>query len=71
MVSSQFTKDSDIDFLLVFESQKDLDAAKKIIYAKPLSSVGIDYILKTSDDFNARKDLGGACYEAYHYGEKL
>lgn len=71
VASDQFTKDSDIDLLLVFENQDLLEHAKKIIYGKPLSTVGVDYILKTKEEFDKRKSIGGVCFEVLQHGVQL
>jgi predicted nucleotidyltransferase len=64
------TPDSDLDLLLVFANDVDLNTAKtEIIHAR--QDIAIDWIFKTAADFEKEKDFGGVTYDAFHFGKKI
>ena len=70
-VSQNFHSDSDLDLLLIFSDSADLKSVQKIIYSKRWSALPIDFILKNKSDFDARKLIGGVCFEAFHNGIEI
>ena len=70
-LTSKFDANSDLDFLLVVEDKEDLRKMQKILYSRRWSDISIDFILKSESDFNSRKEIGGVCFEAFHYGLEL
>ncbi len=69
-VNGIMTADSDLDIVLVFQNQTDLDEVKKEIFSKRFD-IAIDWIFKIKSEFEERKNLGGICFEAFHRGQKI
>ena len=68
--TNTMTADSDLDLLLVFKNEDELKIAKtEIIHST--QTIAIDWIFKLADEFEVRKNMGGVCFEAFHYGKKM
>lgn len=69
--SGRFTEDSDLDLLLVYPDGTDLAASQKTLYSKRWTDIAVDFICVTQEQFDKKKNLGGICFESFHYGMKL
>lgn len=70
-VNGVLTEDSDLDILVVVKSESDIKKIQNEVYSKKFADIAIDWIFKTEKEFDLRKDYGGVCFEAYHYGKKI
>ncbi len=70
-VDGKFTPDSDLDFLVVVETENEIRSLQKEVYQPRFADIAIDWIFKSRDEFLVRKDLGGVCFEAFHHGKRL
>lgn len=70
-VNGVFTADSDLDFIVIVKDQSDIKQLQKEVYSPRFTDIAVDWIFKTKESFDERKDLGGVCFEAFHYGKKL
>lgn len=70
-VNGVFTKESDLDFIVVVENDAAIEQLKKEVYRVGFSDIAIDWIFKLKSEFEKRKDFGGVCFEAFHYGKRL
>ena len=70
-VNGVFTEDSDLDFVVIVKDETAIKQLEKEVYSPRFTDIAIDWVFKTKESFEIRKDLGGVCYEAYHYGKKL
>lgn len=67
-----FTDYSDIDFVIVVETDDDVRQGRKIVHlGRPHQSIPVDFILMNKEAFDAGRDLGGMAFEATHNGELL
>ena len=67
-----FTDYSDIDFVIVVETDDDVRHGRKMIHlGRPHQSIPVDFILMSKEAFDADRDLGGMAFEATHNGELL
>lgn len=64
----KITIDSDLDILVIFSNEERLESAKKVVYSPSFSDVAVDWIFKTSSDFDKYKNYGGICFDAFHHG---
>jgi len=60
-----FPEDSDLDFVVV-KDKNDIRRLQKEVYSPRFADVAIDWIFKTKESFDERKNLGGVCFVAYH-----
>ena len=70
-VDGNFTPDSDLDFIVVTESESTIKQLQKEVYSPRFADIAIDWIFKTKESFDQRKNFGGVCYVAFHNGKKL
>jgi predicted nucleotidyltransferase len=70
-VEGVFTDDSDLDFVVVTKDQTSIKQLQKEVYAPRFADIAIDWIFKTKESFDERKDFGGVCFDAFHHGKKL
>lgn len=70
-VDGNFTQDSDLDFLLVSKDQVAIKQLQKEVYAPHFADIAIDWIFKTKESFDERKNFGGVCFVAFRDGLKL
>ena len=70
-VYGNFTPDSDLDFIVVTKDQASVKQLQKEVYTARFADVAIDWIFKTKESFDERKNFGGVCFVAFHNGMKL
>jgi len=70
-VDGVFTSDSDLDLVIVVEDEAAIQQLQKEVYQPRFTDIAIDWIFKTRDSFEERKNLGGVCFVAFHCGKKL
>lgn len=70
-VDGVFTDESDLDFVIIAENNTAIQQLQKEVYAARFSDIAIDWIFKTKASFEERKNIGGVCFDAFHYGMKL
>ncbi len=70
-VAGLITPDSDLDILVVFNSEEEIREAKTVVYTLNFSPVAVDWVFKTKSDFCKRKEIGGVCWEAFNYGWRI
>lgn len=70
-VNGIFTPDSDLDFVLSCKTTDDIKKLQKEVYSANFSDIAIDWIFKLTEEFENRKNMGGVCFEAFHYGKKM
>lgn len=70
-VTGGFTEDSDLDIIVTVGNSVDCKTLQTEVYKAGFSDIAIDWIFKVDDEFQSRKDVGGVCFEAFHYGKKL
>jgi predicted nucleotidyltransferase len=70
-VNGVFTPDSDLDLLVVVKDESAIKQLQKEVYSPRFADIAIDWIFKTEPSFQERKDYGGVCFEAFHYGKKM
>lgn len=70
-VYGNFTADSDLDFIIVTKDQASIKQLQKEVYTRRFTDVAIDWIFKTKESFDERKNFGGICFVAFHNGRKL
>lgn len=70
-VDGNFTEDSDLDFIVVTKDQASIKHLQKEVYSPRFTDIAIDWIFKTKESFDERKDFGGVCFVAFHNGKKL
>ncbi len=70
-VDGVFTDDSDLDFVVVAKNEVAIKQLQKEVYSPRFTDIAIDWIFKTKESFDERKDFGGVCFDAFHYGKKL
>jgi len=63
---------SDIDLCVVFPSKAALVESKRKIFSNGAFSLfSIDWILIDQETFDQKKDLGGVCFDVFHYGRRI
>ena len=68
----QMTYSSDLDLCLIFADRKISLQAKTIILSQGLlRDYPIDLLFFDQAYFEAKKDLGGICFEIFHYGRSV
>lgn len=70
-VYGNFTADSDLDFIVVTKDQASVKQLQKEIFGLRITDIAIDWIIKTKESFDERKNFGGVCFVAFHNGMKL
>lgn len=70
-VYGNFTSDSDLDFIIVAKDQAAIKQLQKEVYTRRFADIAIDWIFKTKESFDERKNFGGVCFVAFHNGMKL
>lgn len=70
-VTGVFTENSDLDFIIVVKNESDIEILKKEVYSPRFSDIAIDWIFKTKESFDERKNLGGVCFVAARDGMRL
>lgn len=70
-VDGNFTPDSDLDIILVAETQENIDQLKREVFSARFADIAIDWIFKTKGAFDERKNLGGVCFVASRDGMRL
>jgi predicted nucleotidyltransferase len=70
-VYGNFTPDSDLDFVVVVKDQAAIKQLQKEVYSRQFTDVALDWIFKTKESFDERKNFGGVCFVAFHSGKKL
>jgi predicted nucleotidyltransferase len=70
-VEGVFTDDSDLDFVVVTNNEAAINQIKKEVYSPRFANIAIDWIFKTKKSFDERKNFGGVCFDAFHYGKKI
>ncbi len=70
-VDGNFTADSDLDFIVVAKDDTSIKQLQKEVYAPRFTDVAIDWIFKTKESFDERKNFGGVCFVAFRDGIKL
>lgn len=70
-VDGNFTADSDLDFIVVAKDQAAIKQLQKEVYAPRFADIAIDWIFKTKESFDERKNFGGVCFIAFRDGMKL
>jgi predicted nucleotidyltransferase len=69
--NGNFTVNSDLDFLVVTKDFAAVRQLRKEVYAPRFSDVAIDWIFKTKESFDERKQIGGVCFIAFREGIRL
>ena len=65
---------SDLDVLLVYETDQDVARARHLIYSGltgPIAEMPVDLIFVTRDEYRRKRDLGGVCFEAAKRGLRI
>lgn len=70
-VDGVFTKNSDLDIVVVAKDETDIRQLHKEVYSARFTDIAIDWIFKTKESFDERKRIGGVCFVAFHNGKKL
>lgn len=70
-VDGNFTPDSDLDFIIVAKDQAAIKQLQKEVYTARFADIAIDWIFKTKESFDERKNFGGVCFVAFRDGMKL
>lgn len=70
-VDDIFTADSDLDFIIVTKNESDIKQLQKEVYSARFTDIAIDWIFKTKESFDERKNYGGVCFIAFHNGRKM
>lgn len=70
-VDGVFTPDSDLDILVVTKDEAAIKLLQQEVYRPRFADIAIDWIFKTQQSFNDRKDFGGVCFVAFHSGMKI
>jgi predicted nucleotidyltransferase len=70
-VDGVFTEDSDLDFVVVAKDEIAIKKLQKEVYSPRFTDIAVDWIFKTKESFDERKDFGGVCFDAFHHGKKL
>lgn len=70
-VDGNFTPDSDLDFIVVAKNQAAIKQLQKEVYTPRFADIAIDWIFKTKESFDERKNFGGVCFVAFRDGMKL
>ena len=70
-LSNQFSKDSDIDLMLIFKDMDSIQDAYKHLSKVQLSHWPVELVYKTKEDFDKRAHIGGVCFDVFHDGVKL
>lgn len=70
-IDGNFTENSDLDFIVVAKDEDDIKQLKKEVYSPRFTDIAIDWIFKTKNSFEERKNFGGVCFIAFHSGKKL
>jgi len=70
-VDGNFTTDSDLDFIIVAKDQAAIKQLQKEVYTARFTDIAIDWIFKTKESFDERKNFGGVCFVAFRDGRKL
>ncbi len=70
-VDGVFTSDSDLDFIIVANDEIAIKQLQKEVYSPRFTDIAIDWIFKTKESFEERKNFGGVCFVAFHNGKKL
>lgn len=66
------SEDSDIDVLLICQSDDHIKRTRAIIYdglKGPIAKIPVDFIYVTNQEFNRKKNSGGVCFIANIEGE--
>ncbi|MBK8204362.1 MAG: nucleotidyltransferase domain-containing protein [Bdellovibrionales bacterium] len=70
-VCGNFTVDSDLDFIVIAKDQGSIKQLQKEVYAPRFADIAIDWIFKTKESFDERKNFGGVCFIAFREGIRL
>jgi predicted nucleotidyltransferase len=70
-VDGNFTYDSDLDILIVTKDEASISQIQNEVYKLNFTDIAIDWIFKTKEAFDERKNFGGVTFVAYHSGMKL
>ena len=70
-IDGVFTPDSDLDFVVVAKDEVAIKQLQKEVYSPRFTDIAIDWIFKTKDSFDERKNYGGVCFVAFHSGKKM
>ncbi|MEN0057925.1 MAG: nucleotidyltransferase domain-containing protein [Bdellovibrio sp.] len=72
-VDGNFTDDSDLDFVVVTKDHASIKQLQKEVYTRRFAEFGIaiDWIFKTKESFDERKNFGGVCFVAFRDGKRL
>jgi predicted nucleotidyltransferase len=70
-VNGNFTDESDLDFIIVARDQVAIKQLQREIYTPRFTDIAVDWIFKTKESFDERKNFGGVCFVAFHNGKKL
>ncbi|NJL24401.1 MAG: nucleotidyltransferase domain-containing protein [Calothrix sp. SM1_5_4] len=70
-VYGNFTPDSDLDFIVVTKDQASIKQLQKEVYSPRFTDIAVDWIFKTKESFDQRKNFGGVCFIAFREGIKL
>ena len=69
--SDTMTPDSDLDLLVIVKNAAVIKELIKEVSQIGFTDIAVDWIFKTEAEFEERKELGGVCFEASHYGVKI
>jgi predicted nucleotidyltransferase len=69
--NGNFTSDSDLDFIIVAKNQAANKQLQNEVYSPRFTDIAIDWIFKTKESFDKRKNFGGVCFDAFHSGMRL
>lgn len=70
-VDGVFTPDSDLDFVVVTVDEAAIKKLQKEVYSPRFADIATDWVFKTKESFDERKNFGGVCFVAFHSGKKL
>lgn len=70
-VTGNFTDDSDLDFIVVVKDEESIQVLQKEVYSPRFADIAIDWIFKTKESFDERKNFGGVCFVAFREGKRL
>lgn len=70
-VDGIFTPDSDLDFIIVVKDEAAIKQLQKEVYSPRFTDIATDWIFKTKESFDERKNYGGVCFVAFHNGKKM
>jgi predicted nucleotidyltransferase len=65
------TENSDLDILVVVANENDVKKSYAIVNKPFFSEIAVDWIIKSKDDFEAQKEIGGVCRIATLTGKRL